>query len=656
MGIHVTPPTSPLIAGLRRLYGAAYRFRAAIAVTLYLSVTLIAYAGAYLLVGQLRWPAALTATFWSSAVLLGLIRASSVVAFSLSTARWRFIGTRDVVRLVVATSAGTAIFALVVATLPLVPPVPTSIFVMEWFATTSLTAAMWIGYRLAYEWYRHQQAGYNGSARRVLILGAGEAGNLLGREMQRSPVGLRPIAYLDDDERKWGIRLNGLEVLGATSRVREIAQSWKIDEIIIALPSVSAPVLREVVEHCESTGLPFKALPGIAEVLQGDVGAHQVREVQLEDLLSRKPIELTLPALAAELSGRSVLITGAAGSIGSELARQVARHGPGTLVLFDQAETALFFLEIELRERHPGLRLVAVVGDILDGGAIERVFAEYGPDRVFHAAAYKHVPLMEANPREAVRNNVLGTWRVAEASGRHGVDKFVLVSTDKAVRPVSVMGATKRVAEWVILELQRRHPRTCYAAVRFGNVLGSGGSVIPIFRRQLAEGRPLTVTHPEATRYFMTIPEAVQLILQTSLLDEIRGHIAMLEMGEPVRILDLARNLLALSGKPLGDGGRIVFTGLRPGERLHEELVAPEEETVPTPVAKVRVIRTAGVSEVEILPILTQWDEAISAGAGREIVPQLLGWFGLPASNETPTPLPDPVVRLDRHNSRRARR
>src|SRR5437868_4815687 len=446
MGAHVNNRSHPMMVQLRRLYGIGYRFRPLVAISLYLSVVVIAYTAAFLLHGDLQWPAGYGDTFGSSLLLLALVRASGVVAFSLSTARWRFIGTRDVVRLVVATTIGSLVFALMLVALPLQPTVPASVVVMEWLATTALTAAMWITYRLAYEGFRQHEAGFNGSARRVLILGAGEAGNLLGREMQRSPVGLRPVAYLDDDERKWGIRLNGLEVLGSTARVRELAAAWRVDEIIIAFPSASPAVLRDVVERCEASGLPFKVLPGIAEVLAGDIGAHRVREIQLEDLLSRKPIELTLPELASELSGRSVLITGAAGSIGSELARQVARHGPGTLVLFDQAETALFYLDMELRDRHPGLKVVAVVGDVVDGGTIERVFSEYGPDRVFHAAAYKHVPLMEANSREAVRNNVLGTWRVAEASGRHGVDKFVLVSTDKAVRPVSVMGATKRVA------------------------------------------------------------------------------------------------------------------------------------------------------------------------------------------------------------------
>jgi FlaA1/EpsC-like NDP-sugar epimerase len=388
------------------------------------------------------------------------------------------------------------------------------------------------------------------------------------------------------------------------------------------------PELRRIVEACEATGLKFKVLPGIAEVLAGEVRFNQVRDVRIEDLLGREPVQLTLPELAADLAGCSVLITGAAGSIGSELARQVALHGPTTLVLLDQAETDLFYLDMELRDHHPGLKIVPVVGDVVEAAALERVFEEYRPDRIFHAAAYKHVPMMECNPREAVRNNVIGTWRVAEAAGRHGVEKFVLVSTDKAVRPVSVMGASKRLAELVVLEMQEQYPETTFAAVRFGNVLGSAGSVIPIFKMQIAAGKPLTVTHPEATRYFMTIPEAVQLILQASLLPEVVGSIAMLEMGEPVRIADLARNLLELSDVRDGSGNHIVYTGLRPGERLHEELIAPNEETVPTAHAKVRIVRSNNGSGKPLIAALDGWERALKDGRHGEVLVAVAEYCG----------------------------
>ncbi|MEK6769414.1 MAG: polysaccharide biosynthesis protein [Gemmatimonadota bacterium] len=479
-----------------QLYGLAYRAHRLVARTAYAGLAAVAYAAAYLLRFDFSWPSEYTATAAVSGALLVGIRLVISYAFGLSTGRWRFVSTRDVLRLALATSVGTAVFLPLTLWLPFTPAVPQSVILIEWLLTTFLTAGLWIAYRTAYEQVRHLRSGFNGTAKRVLIVGAGEAGNLLAREIRRFPTGYRALGFVDDDPTKRGMRLNGLDVLGAIEDLPRIVLNARAEEIIIALPSAVPSDLRRIVEACETTGLKFKVLPGIAQVLAGDVRFNQVRDVHIEDLLGREPIQLTLPELAADLAGCSVLITGAAGSIGSELARQVALHRPATLVLFDQAETDLFYLEMELREKHPDLRLVPVIGDIVDPGAVERVFREYAPARIYHAAAYKHVPMMECNPHEAVRNNVVGTWRVAEAAGRHGVAKFVLVSTDKAVRPVSVMGATKRLAERVVLELQERFPDTSYAAVRFGNVLGSSGSVIPIFKRQIERGQPLTVTHP----------------------------------------------------------------------------------------------------------------------------------------------------------------
>jgi FlaA1/EpsC-like NDP-sugar epimerase len=335
--------------------------------------------------------------------------------------------------------------------------------------------------------------------------------------------------------------------------------------------------------------------------------------VRVEDLLGRDPVELSLPELAEDFRDRVVLITGAAGSIGSELARQVARHGPRRLILLDQAESPLYFLELELRKRYPEVDVHPVVGNILDGELVELIFSTEAIDRTLHAAAYKHVPLMEANVRQAVRNNILGTNAIAEAAGRHGCDRFVLISTDKAVRPVNTMGATKSVAELIVLSAQRRYPRTSFMAVRFGNVLGSQGSVLPLFRRQMEEGDQLTVTHPEVTRFFMTIPEASQLVLQASILPEARGRIAMLDMGEPVRILDLARNLIRLSGEFRDPDTRIRYVGLRPGEKLHEELVAPREEMTPTAVPKVNLVLR---SQSEGVRDLTNWIDRWRLGLG----------------------------------------
>lgn len=612
--------TARLIRVAEWLYETAYSFRRPVAFTLYGAVVVIAYWTSFQVRFDFAVPPGYVPVFWGSLFLLVALRIVVDMVFRISTGRWRFVGTKDVQRLVLATAVGSVAFFAVTRSHAFTPSVPRSVLLAEFVLTTFLTAGLWITYRRAYEVVRHARSGVNGSQKRALIVGAGEAGNLLAREMSRMPTGYRPIGFVDDDATRWGLRLQGLPVFGSVANLKEIARAEGTDELIIAVPSASPAELRRIVATCERTSLPFKVLPGIAEVLAGNVQLNQLREVRIEDLLGREPIQLTLPELAADLAGSSVLITGAAGSIGAELSRQVALHRPAKLVLFDQAETDLFYLELELREKHPGLRMVPVVGDIVEAGAMEQVFREHGPDRIFHAAAYKHVPMMQCNPLEAVRNNVIGTWRVADAAGRHGAEKFVLISTDKAVRPVSIMGATKRLAELVVLELQGLYHDTTYAAVRFGNVLGSSGSVIPIFKRQLAAGKPLTVTHPEATRYFMTIPEAVQLILQASLLAEVRGSIAMLEMGEPIRIADLAANLLELSGVRRSRGDhRIVYTGLRPGERLHEQLVAPNEETLPTANPKVRLVRTPVLAS-GLAECVERWGEVFEGRDGHEKV------------------------------------
>jgi FlaA1/EpsC-like NDP-sugar epimerase len=458
----------------------------------------------------------------------------------------------------------------------------------------------------------------------VLIVGAGEAGSLVSQQMVRYPeLGYYVAGFVDDDPAKLGTSMWGARVLGTGQDIPRLVAKHQIEELILAIPSAPPASFRRFVNICGDVDVQLTILPHEKGVLTGPVTLSHLREVRIEDLLAREPVELELPELAGDLSQRSVLITGAAGSIGSELARQVALHGPEVLVLLDQAETDLFYIDLELREKHPEQRIVPLVGDILDDGRLAEVMESYRPDRIYHAAAYKHVPLMEANASEAVRNNVIGTWKVAEAAGAAGAGKFVLISTDKAVNPGSVMGVTKRAAELVILSCTERHPGTEYIAVRFGNVLGSQGSVIPVFRRQLAEGRPLTVTDPEASRYFMTIPEAVQLVLEASLLGEARGQITMLDMGHPVRIIDMARNLLRLAGVTEPDS-RIRITGLRPGEKLHEELTFPEEETFPSAHPKVRVVsRGDDVWKMEFLVRLkTLRSEAASDGDG-----EVLDWI-----------------------------
>lgn len=625
-GVHLARLSTYRLEGGQRLYRWLSGHRRAVSLATYAAVVAVSYFLALLFRFDLTWPEPYGRLFLLTLPGLIITRTGCAWAFRLAAVRWRFVGTHDVLRLVLAVTTGSATFFMLMA-LGLLPRMPASVLGIEALLTSYLTAGAWVTYRAVFERMRRRSFSSDEHERGVLIIGAGEAGNLLAHEMNRSPTGYRPIGFIDDDAVKWGSSVQGVRVFGGSRDLGAIASATHAEEVILAVPSARPADVRRLVTLCETLPKPFRILPGIKEVLAGDVRLAQLREVRIEDLLGREPIELELPELAADLEGQAVLITGAAGSIGSELARQVALHQPRCLVLLDQAETELFYLELELRERHPDIEIVPVVGDIIRAATIEYVFRQYAPGRVFHAAAYKHVPMMELNAAEALRNNVIGTWRVASAAGRYGTERFVLVSTDKAVRPSSVMGATKRLAELATLDLQRCHPETAFAAVRFGNVLGSNGSVIPIFMRQLEEGRPLTVTHADATRYFMTIPEAVQLILQASLLPELRGHIAMLEMGDPVRIVDLAKNLLRLSASRSNGGEQIVYTGLRPGEKLHEELVAPDEDTVDTLIPKVRLVVPGRSNRPDIRSHVEFWEQADAAGKREAMLGRLLELF-----------------------------
>jgi FlaA1/EpsC-like NDP-sugar epimerase len=626
-------------------YDAVHRWKRPLVLLGYAAIGVASYLGGFLLRFEFGAFGQWFEGFLLTVPAVAAVRLVFARVFRLSTGRWRFISTNDVLRLLVATSAGTIVFLGLRWLLLGVVTIPLSVLLIEWVLTTQLTGALWVAYRTGFERLRHARWDENGDRRRtrVIIVGAGEAGNVLAREIRRFPTGYELVGILDDDPTKRGERIQGCEVLGTSEDLPSIAERTLAQEIILAIPSAEPRELRRLVALCEQVQLPFKVLPGIREVLDGDVGLGQLREVRIEDLLGREPVELELPELARDLEGRCVLITGAAGSIGSELARQVALHQPCRLVILDQAETPLFFLEMELRRQHPGLQLTPVIADVVDAHAIRAVFTAHQPDRVFHAAAYKHVTMMESNPEQAIRNNVIGTRTVAGEAGAHRCGKFVLVSTDKAVEPTSIMGATKRLAELVVLSLEDVYPHTAYGAVRFGNVLGSAGSVIPIFQKQIEKNLPLTITHPDVTRYFMTIPEAVQLILQASLLEDLRGHIAMLEMGEPVKILDLARNMLRLAGRPSENESAFVFIGLRPGEKLHEELSAPTEESTLTALPKVRIIRTGNERNFPVLTVAERWAAFFAEANGEAATEELRGLFeGLRGDEPLVAPEPRP--------------
>jgi FlaA1/EpsC-like NDP-sugar epimerase len=530
--------------------------------------------------------------YWGTVGYLLAIRLGSFGAFGLFHGWWRHVGMSDLVSLIKAVTASSALLVVVLYMTSELAGYPRSVVVLDWAAALLLFG----GGRFAVRAFREERLVPWRSRRgtRALIIGGGAAAERLLREAQRDRESeICPVGIVDDDATKLGMRLHGVPVVGGSERIGELTARFGVQLLVIAIPSATREQMRAILAACLSAGVEFKIVPSIRELLDGRARMGQLRSVQIDDLLGREAVDLGFDGPRADLEGRTVLVTGGAGSIGSELARQIAGFKPARLIVLDQAESPLYFVHLELAQAQPGLTVIPVVADVADPGRMERVFARYRPDFVFHAAAYKHVPLMENNVVEAVRNNVLGTLSVAECAARYGAEKFVLISTDKAVHPSSVMGATKRIAEQVVLGWPAlAKSRTDFRAVRFGNVLGSDGSVIPLFKRQLAAGLPLTVTHPEVTRYFMTIPEAVQLVLQAAALPEAACRISMLEMGEPVRILDLAENLIRLSGLEPDKDVPIVFTGLRPGEKLHEELMTDREATVPTAVPKIRVVQT----------------------------------------------------------------
>jgi FlaA1/EpsC-like NDP-sugar epimerase len=439
--------------------------------------------------------------------------------------------------------------------------------------------------RLYHEEFRTEQAA---KLKRFLIIGAGNAGEALLRELHRMPVEQYDvIGFVDDDPAKHGVSIHGIPVLGRINQLAEICKKQNIDEIAIAMPSATAKQLRRVVQICEGAKVRFQTVPSVTDIASGRYRVSQIRNVDINDLLGREAVQLDLEIIQQYLTNKVILVTGAGGSIGSEMSRQVCHFDPKLLLLVEQAENALFFIERELRKSFPQVAMEAVICDITDKVRVEQLFEKFKPDVVIHAAAHKHVPLMELNPGEAIKNNVIGTRTVADTADKYGAENFVMISTDKAVNPTSIMGSSKRVAEMYIQDLNRTS-KTHFVTVRFGNVLGSNGSVVPIFKNQIAAGGPVTVTHPEMRRYFMTIPEASQLVLQAASMGK-GGEIFVLDMGEPVKIVDLAKELITLSGFRPGEDIEIIFTGTRPGEKLFEELSIKGEDMVPTRHPKIGI-------------------------------------------------------------------
>ncbi|MFE8698116.1 SDR family NAD(P)-dependent oxidoreductase [Cytobacillus sp. FJAT-53684] len=432
------------------------------------------------------------------------------------------------------------------------------------------------GSRFSWRIYRDNYIKPQVEAKRALIIGAGSAGTMLVRQLIHNvDTGLEPVAFIDDDFRKNHLQIHGVPVVGNSKKIAKIVDKYEIDKIIIAIPSLKKHEMKRIFEECAGTKAKTVVMPMIEDVMLGKVSVNQFRDVQVEDLLGRDPVELDSESISKKLTGKTILVTGAGGSIGSEICRQVCKFHPKKIVLVGHGENSIYQIDMELRNKHiEGIEVIPVIADVQDRHRIFEVMEEQKPDVVYHAAAHKHVPLMEYNPKEAVKNNVFGTKNVAEAADTFRVETFVLVSTDKAVNPTNVMGSTKRIAEMIIQQLDK-HSETKFVAVRFGNVLGSRGSVIPLFKKQILAGGPVTVTHPEMTRYFMTIPEASRLVMQAGSLAR-GGEVFVLDMGEPVKIVDLAKNLIQLSGYTIEEIG-INYSGIRPGEKMYEELLGEKE-------------------------------------------------------------------------------
>jgi FlaA1/EpsC-like NDP-sugar epimerase len=562
---------------------------------------------------------------WQTFLLVLGIKLAVFVLFGFYNRWWRYVSTRDMW----GAARGVVVASLLVdLTLYAFPPdrtsrLPRGIAVIDMLLLLAFVAGSRLLARSLIE--RPAPGGFMARGREVVIVGAGDAGQVILRELQRSPqLGYTPIGLLDDDPRKKNLRVHGVRVLGTTADLRRVLRDGEPDEVLIAMPSASGELRQRIVDIAQEEGVPVTTLPGLNELISGDVNlAGQLRPVQVEDVLGREPVEVDLDKVAGYLARKTVLVTGAGGSIGAELCRQIARVGAGRIILVDNSEPALFDIERELVDERGFSAALPVLADVGNRTKLRQVFEKFRPDVVFHAAAYKHVPLLEANPLEAVRNNVMTTKTLADVAVEFETKRFVLVSTDKAAQPKNLLGQSKAIGEWIVQAYGLREDvATKFVAVRFGNVLGSSGSVIPIFRRQIERGGPVTVTHKEMTRYFMTIPEAVSLIVQAAAIGG-RGHVYVLDMGEPVSIYELAENMIRLSGKVPERDIAIRITGVRPGEKLHEVLWNEDESAEPTGHPKILAASQASIEPAWLEGELRELERLVEEGETLELVARM---------------------------------
>jgi FlaA1/EpsC-like NDP-sugar epimerase len=563
--------------------------------------------------------------------------------FGLYRGIWRFASIPDLVRIIKAVTAGVLVAATASFILTRLQNVPRSVFILDGILLVLLLGGPRFIYRLIkdhnlYQWIQDRNLSANAERKNALIVGAGKAGEALARDLLRDSSGsYLPVAFVDDDRAKIWKEIHGIAVAGSCYEIPQIVTRHEIDLIIIALPSATSRQIRRIVEICETTELPFRILPQMQDLVSGKASLKDLRDVRIEDLLGREPVKLDWRAITEATRGKTVLVTGGGGSIGAELCRQLARLRPSQLIILDRSEFNLYSIDIELRQSMPDLPLTSLLVDVNDAMQMEKILRVYSPSVIYHAAAYKHVPILEDQARAAVVNNVLGTRVVAELADKSGCESFVMVSTDKAVNPANVMGASKRVAEMYCQGMNTRS-KTRFITVRFGNVLGSSGSVIPLFQQQIAHGGPVTVTHPEISRYFMTIPEACQLILQAGVIGR-GGEIFVLDMGEPVKISYLAEQLIRLSGKTPGEDVEIVYTGLRPGEKLYEELFHDAEKLAETSHPKILLAQCRMMDKDALEKSFDAMQQACDEGNDAalrnllaELVPEHTGLVAAPAT------------------------
>ncbi|QAA94702.1 polysaccharide biosynthesis protein [Pollutimonas thiosulfatoxidans] len=582
----------------------------------------VAWIGAFLIRFNFAWPFGYEKEIWIGLALLMAIHSFVRRWAGLHRGMWIFAGVSDLRRVVVAVSISTAVLLLFVVLARHQLEVPRSVVLLYPILLVLLMGGGRIAWRIWSEYLLYGKRHPN--ALPVIVVGAGTAGAMLVRELDRS-ADWQVVALVDDDRGKWGLELSGRRVEGGTDMLPSILERYGVKHVILAMPSAKAESLQRVSVVAAQAGANLFTVPGLGELMSGRVAINVMRPVKVEDLLGRKSVRIDSGDVETMLSGKYVLVTGAGGSIGSELCRQLARFSPAAIILLEASEFALYMVEQWFGEHRPEIDVIALAGDVKDDSCMQQIFRTYKPAIVFHAAAYKHVPLMEVrNAWQAVRNNAKGTLVVANCAKQYGSERFVLISTDKAVNPTNVMGASKRLAEMICEVLHCTGGATRFQMVRFGNVLGSTGSVIPKFRSQIAQGGPVTVTHPEITRFFMSIPEAAQLVLQAAAMGK-GGEVFVLDMGEPVKIVDLARNMIRLSGFTEQEIP-IQFTGLRPGEKLFEELLADSEETLPTPHEKLRIARSRPVPEGFFVDI-SEWLQHSQPVTDSQVRAKLKEWI-----------------------------